>query len=1011
MTDRTAEIVRLQYHGRWGEAAAEWRTVIASIPAGAQESAAARAALVRCLWHDGKNRDAEDELAVALQFVSTTDVEPVVRGRLLLEQGRLQESRGHYRTARTRYSEALGLLTGTDDESAEAMLLTARLARETGETADAEEVLNTMQKMKLTDIEQAELMDERGALEIGQGHFEAAALTLNNALDSMLASTEYQTAHTRLLLAEAYVGLGRIIDAETELTAAAHVFNQLKDHRGQSEVFELFGRIYEAQQEYHRAIKAYHDGLEHDYGSEDAVGQARAYRHLARCYRQLGEVVNAESMLDDAERVVPMEHDVERASLLVEQGHLACDSNDYDGAARRFRSAIELIEPDDDPSRLARAKRGHARALREGSKLMKAREILESTRDGWPLDGDRREFDDLLDDLAEVYLDLDLFEPARDALLESLRIGDEVGSLQSRARTKVLLAQALFSLGDRGEAVSHLNDALSTLENDQTRAANSSLKADALLVQAQFVTADGQVRRAVELLNAALKIATRRGDAVRVARAQRELSACYRIRGALDRAGDYLDAADDELQHVDDRMEKEMLALERARLDIARHQDGDVERRLRGAQSFFIAQGSAVRAATCDRLRARAAFQAFDYERSLELLESARVDLERYKDRHQLDDIYDDIAEVHMQLGRFSQAAEALHRSLDIDKVLQWRSGSAHTMLLQARLALLLSRSGDVTKARQHATRAAESFRELSDDVGGAEALLMLGDCALAEKNWAQAVDLFKQARRMERGNGDRRGMAVCNQRLGHTYLQSGQYERAEEALDQAEDYLENTRVSSELAAPLERDRGQLKIDSGHDHGAAIAHFERALRLYQEIRDADGVNDIYQRLIASHQARKEHDDAFRYMQEMGFRHATMWAMLAKELDPALDRVVADHFAHQAYSSAVSDGYTVLESELRAMAGHRGHGLRPNSDQPDSTIPMSLVLHRWCDQKQDNAPNFGSARQAEIFETFAVAAFEFVRNPRAHHIGEYSAQQAFTTLSIANLVLTIARSVS
>jgi tetratricopeptide (TPR) repeat protein len=995
------EILALELAGQWAKAADEWRKTLPDA-ASPEEALQARCALVRCHWHDCRTDDAERELAAAFAEL-TPATPPVVRGRLLLEQGRLQEFRGSYRFARERYVEARHLLSAEGGGSHEALLLLARMARETGDTADAAAALDSLEGLPLTDLERAELLDEQGALHIDRGHFDLAARTLNDALSYDQGVSEYRRAYTRLRLAEAYIGLGRSVDAEEELQTAQSAFLQVHDHRGLSETFELLGRLFETRQEYHRAAKAYHDGLEHDYNSEDEVGQARAYRHLARCYRNLGQQANAESALDDAERVLPHEHDVEKAALRVEQGHLACDSNDYDEAIRRFKNAIDLIEPDDDPRRLALARRGLARALREDSQLTEAATLLELTGSQWPDDGDRREFDDLLDDLAEVYLELDRVPEAKERLMESLKIGDDVGSPQSQGRTKLLLSQALFALGERAEAQTHLNDALNIFEDCQSGIGNTTLQCDALMQKGLFHVEDGQLAKSIELFTRALKLATRRSDVVRVARAQRELAGCYRRRGDLARAEDFVDDADMELRETDDRMERELLNLERARLDLARWQHGDLERRLKLARSFFASKQSVVRAALCDGLLGRLEYENHRYDAALRYLHQAREVFAANHISHELDEVYDDIAQVHLQLRQLREAETALDDSFRLDKRLNWHAGGGRTLLLKAQLALLRD---DVPKARQMAADALAAFGEARDELGGAEAHLLLGDCALEDKQPLVAVVEYKRARRLDRGHSDQLGMASCYRRLGHAYLVMGEYARADEALEQADDYLAGLRVVRELA-PLERDRGQLKIDWHNDYGAAVSHFERSLRHFRELGDDYGFTDICQRLIAAHQARNNHDEAFKYMQEMGLRHASMWTMLAKELDPALSEKVTQHFAHKTYSAAVSEGFKVVEAELRQAAADAGVGrVSAGETKPDTTVPIQTVLKSWLTPGQESVPRFAKDRGVAVFRDLCVASFEFIRNPTTHHTAELTPQQAFTSLCLGNLILTL-----
>lgn len=1003
MTTEHGAIRQLEAEGRWAEAAASWRQLLATTADNSQVLEI-RSAMVRCLWHDCRPQDATEELRISQQLL-TPDTPPVLQGRLLLEQGRLSESLGRYKSARETYREARHLLSGEGAESHEALLLLARLARETGERQEAREALDALDDANITALERTEMYDELGCLLIDGGQYEEAAATLTRALEFDHQTTDYRRAHTRLRLAEAYIGIGRAVDAEKALGDSIQEFRDVHDHRGLSEAYELLGRLYELQQLFHRASKAYHDGLEQDFKSQDVVGQARAYRHLARCYRNLGEASNAESAIDQAEFLLPLEHDVEKAALWIEQGHLDCDTSDYDSATRAFDNAIKLIAPDNDPRRLAIAHRGKARALREDSKLKEAAELLTRTRDEWPENGDRREYDDLLDDLAEVFLELDDYNAAKQYLEESLAIGEEVGTPQSNGRTLLLLSQVSFALGDWQDAEHQLEEALEAFEDTQNGIGNTSLRIDALTTRGAFHLAQGQVDKAIETLSLGLKLATRRSDPIRVARAQRELGACYRRRGDFRRAEDFLDDAEMELRDTDDRMERELLSLEQVRLDLSTWQHADVAKRINSAKAFFAA--SPVKAAICDRLLGRLAADSYRYDESLELFEQAREVLERQRAKPELDDTFDDIAEVYLHLRQYADAQQALEVGFHMGGEIGWKSGTGRTLLLKAQLAML---QGDVNRARAEAERALESFNQAADQLGASESQMVLGDCLCADNRCDSAVEMYKKARRSGRGHMGPVQAASSYRRIGFAYLQLTEYQRAEEALEEALDHLDGILVARELA-PLERDRGQLEIDWRNRHEAAIGHFERSLRHYREIGDEVGTADLQQRLIASHQALNQHDAAFRYMQEMGLRNAAMWTMLAKELDPTISDAVTRHFAQATYAAAIQEGFQVVEGEIRKYAAAAGQCVT-DSGNADTTIPIQAVLRTWLVPGESwPMPTF--AKNGLIsFRDLSIAGFEFIRNPGAHGgltIGEVTAQQAFTSLCIASLILTQLRS--
>ena len=81
------------------------------------------------------------------------------------------------------------------------------------------------------------------------------------------------------------------------------------------------------------------------------------------------------------------------------------------------------------------------------------------------------------------------------------------------------------------------------------------------------------------------------------------------------------------------------------------------------------------------------------------------------------------------------------------------------------------------------------SFTEVGDEVGQSEARLLLGDYYANEEKFDDAIQEYKAARKLDMRHGDAAGLSRCHRRLGHAYLLKKEWIRAEEALDQAQDY------------------------------------------------------------------------------------------------------------------------------------------------------------------------------------------------------------------------------
>ena len=141
------------------------------------------------------------------------------------------------------------------------------------------------------------------------------------------------------------------------------------------------------------------------------------------------------------------------------------------------------------------------------------------------------------------------------------------------------------------------------------------------------------------------------------------------------------------------------------------------------------------------------------------------------------------------------------------------------------------------------------------------------------------------------------------------------------------------------------------------------------------------------------------------MQAMGVRHASLWTMLTKELDPAIADNSASRFAHGSYRNAVSDAFKVVETELRIAAAGAGVG-RGADGRPDSRTAIRTVLDSWFEEK-DTGLRFKDRGWLAAFHKLCDAAFELIRNPLSHPIDsrEMTPQQAFTGLCVANLILT------
>ena len=153
----------------------------------------------------------------------------------------------------------------------------------------------------------------------------------------------------------------------------------------------------------------------------------------------------------------------------------------------------------------------------------------------------------------------------------------------------------------------------------------------------------------------------------------------------------------------------------------------------------------------------------------------------------ELDELYDDLGTVYLLMGRSGAAAESVRKSIEVGARANWRQGKGRSLLLLARIARL---DGDFDQARRELDAARALYEELGDEVGCAEAYVELGDWFIDHRNEAadnrEAVSAYKEARRLELSHRDPRGVARCNRKLAHVYLERSELQRAEEALQDA---------------------------------------------------------------------------------------------------------------------------------------------------------------------------------------------------------------------------------
>ena len=873
----------------------------------------------------------------------------------------------------------------------------ASVERRRGELRKALGRLEEIDPTSLSERGRADYFDELGAVQLARGDASSAIETLKHALELDQSETnEYTAGRSQLLLAEAYLHQGTRLKAKQLIDNAIRAYDREHADAGLSEAYALMGLWYEEGEDFASAAHFYKESFDLDRNSDDVIGQARAKRHLGRVFRKKGDSYRAQEFFDEARALLPRGDDVEMAALLSEEGFLALVGSepDYTEALDRFTRALDIAVEDGDERAVAIAKRNVAKALRESNDLRGAEQLLSEARPALEERGDLRELDDLLDDLGEVLLEQDRYQEALDCLQTSLELDNRLHAVGSQGRSLLLLGRTYLQLGDRQKAGKAFKDALDVYRGAENEVGES----EALQELGSWYAEEGKLNEAIRAYRAGLAIDHRLDDRIGVVRVKRSMAAIYRRRGDLARAEEMLDDADYDLRPIDDQMEKALLNLERGRMRLAEGRYREAREHLLAASRVFEDSNSAVQMATCQRLLAKVYAAEGNYVRALDLLAEAQSVFEAANDAPELDQLFDDLAAVYLLSDRLEEAEEAVQKSLQIGQRMGWDHGNGQSLLLRARIMI---HRGDVARAFKDIEDARANFERSNDEVGIADAFLQLGDWYAGEKNpdrdFTRAASAYKQARRLDQLHRDLRGVGRCNRKLAHVYLLSGDFERAEEALEQAEDNLRGVDDPRELA-PMELERGALYAMRG-DHVEAIRYFRRALSRYKDLSEREQVIRAYQLLVTSHQSLGQVQEALECMREMGLEHASMWNILVKDLHPLVSRPSHPSFLAGAYSDAINAGFRALEREFRIRAANLA------SDKDLAGEPISQVIRLWLASDLPDVPQFPKPKSLERFAELCVASFDIIRNASMHGSPRHSPVDAFACLSIAHLIAT------
>lgn len=940
--------------------------------------------------------DDAEEATDGLRQLSASLVNEPLLGELELLEGRVAKDRGKHRLALSKLSSAADRLRAPDGSlRLDVSILLAAAERGRGELNQALDRLTAVDEHSLEenlDVKAAWL-DELGAVLIARGEFGKAQEILSQALelDERVDSRPYKSGRSRLLLAEAFTGLGRNHRkaAKDHVDEAIEIFEHAG--RGLSEAYAVKGRLLEEQGEFRKAISCYREGLEVDRESEDELGEASALCRLAGVMRKSGRLDEAESFLEQARKCLAgIEDDVGIAVLLTEEGELAVERSDYALAAKRFANALQRISEDGDERAIAVAKRKLASARRELGESAEAERLLREARPVLEERGDLKELDELLDDLGEVLLERDRYTEAIDQIEESLRLDDILELPGSKFRSLLLLGRCLSATGRYEEAEKRLVEAYKMCGASEDVVGES----DALFHLAEFDAEQGRLDDARVRFRESLSLDGQQSDAVGVARAHRGLAGVFRRQGDLKRAEEHIEDARKSMKRIVDRAESAMLGIEAGRLALDEGQVDIAASELRAAADEFDQISSPVKRGTCLRILAIARVEESGYQEAIQLFGEAETIFREHGALPELDQLYDDLALLYLATNDLPKARKSVEDSLALGLKMNWSRGNGRSQLVLGRIAM---RDQNWSEAHQAIDEARRHYREGHDDVGLAAALDLRGDLDSLEEHYDDAIESYKQARFIQQSHRDFRGLARTFRKLGEAYFTLRRFERAAEAFEQAHDQL-RAHEDARQRGELELARGKLQV-ALNNHGSAIEHFKRARDSFKLRSDKDLLAESFRWLATCHQALGEFDDAMTCMREMGLEQARLWNSLLASLNPEISTVVSRRYAEGNYNDAIAAAFQVLEEAIAL----RTPEIVPENGRPPST---SKRLRAYLTPEARGIAPFGDAQALNSFQNFCVGSFGIFRNAVAHGWRQFDGVDAFAAIAAAHVIASL-----
>jgi tetratricopeptide (TPR) repeat protein len=551
------------------------------------------------------------------------------------------------------------------------------------------------------------------------------------------------------------------------------------------------------------AIAAYRQVLK---GDPETSDRCTALIRLAHCLMESGRsghVEEAERYLEEAHRSLPKGEVLLEGRYRLELGRLQGLQGDPRAALLSYMRASDLLVGIPDEHFAAEIVLANAECGR--GELDSA---LQRLQDMNIASLSNAQHADYLDALGAVYLARGEVKAAVEVLDKALDLDQSSPDDYSASKSRLLLAQAHLLSGNVRLARPLIERALRTYEGKSSDAGRS----EALALMGLFFEETEDFRLAAQYYQAGLDLDRSGDDVMGQVRARRALGRIYRKTGDYARAAELFAQARELIPRGDDVemaalwTEEGLLALEGAEPDYA----GAIRCFIR-ALEIAEEDGDVRVVALAQRNLAKAKRENSELTEARELLEKALPPLRARGDLRELNDLLDDLGEVLLEQGEFDEAVARLEESLELDRQFGKVTSEARGLLLLGRSHLQM---GHRQQAREYFEEALDLYRRTEGPTDKSAALQELGAWYAEEGHLDEATRLFRESLAIDLKRDDRVGMIRANRAIAGLYRRRGDFSRAREHLDEAEDDL-RVIVDATERALLQLEEGKLVFDQG----------------------------------------------------------------------------------------------------------------------------------------------------------------------------------------------------